>query len=174
MITVLAFDPGTANMGVAVVKTNGKKFVVCEHTKIAHTIKDLKGPQVMENIAAFKREVRRFIRKYKPTHIVAERFQSRGLKGVTIEAVSMMLGVLTQLGIKNVQFITAAQWKNQWNKIYSLDNFYVQCRPIEPHQVDAVNIGLYAANLFLGIKQPYVVIKPLQFKRLLIKANTYV
>lgn len=147
--TILGLDPGSANFGYAVIQVSvGRTFryKVLEDGKLSCMLRSLKG-DVTTDINLFKAEVRRILRKHKPTHLIAERFMTRGIKGATIEYISVMLGVLTQMGIKNVKFITAAQWKNRWNRYYCLDDFYPQVC-IEDHQVDAANIALYGSALW--------------------------
>lgn len=147
--TILGLDPGSTNFGYAVIKVSvGKRFQykVLENGKLTCQLRSLKG-DVMPSINLFKAEVRKILRRHKPTHLIAERFMTRGIKGATIEYISVMLGVLTQLGIKNIKFITAAQWKNRWNRHYKLDDFYKQVC-IEDHQVDATNIALYGSALW--------------------------
>lgn len=149
--TILGLDPGSSNFGWSVVRVKvGKTFhyKVLANGKIEKTLHSLKD-DVLTDINVFKAEIRKILRTYKPTHLIAERFMTRGIKGATIEYISVMLGVLTQMGIKNIRFITAAQWKNRWNRHYRLDDFYKRVG-IEDHQVDATNIALYGAAIWHG------------------------
>jgi hypothetical protein len=61
----------------------------------------------------------------------------------------MMLAELLHIGFDDVRYITAAQWKNRWNKVAPLDDFY-RAVGVVPHQVDATSIALYGAAVWFG------------------------
>lgn len=156
VITVLGCDPGYRNFGFSVVqvarKGDGFVFRVKTCGMLKDTLKDMKG-DVIPRIDLFKREIRSLCRKYKVSAITAERFQSRGLRGLSAELVSGMIFLLTQVGQKDVNLITASQWKNQFNRAYgkgSLDEIYKVCR-VEPHELDSVCIAIYGACARLGL-----------------------
>ena len=50
----------------------------------------------------------------------------------------------------NIALITAAQWKNAWNKHGVLDEFYEQTGQTD-HTVDAICLGTYVAQHQLGL-----------------------
>jgi hypothetical protein len=64
-------------------------------------------------------------------------------------AISLMLGLVATVFKNNTCFVTAASWKNSWNKHYDLNEFYKELKPygIPTHRIDAVNIALYGATL---------------------------
>jgi hypothetical protein len=79
---------------------------------------------------------------------------ARGMKGSTIELVNCMLGALVaRSGLKsqNVKLLPAAQWKNEFNRIYNLEEFYKSVNCVD-HQADASLIGLYGAHVWYGVK----------------------
>jgi len=101
---------------------------------------------------AFLWELDQWVDLFDPNAIVAERFQSRGLKGSLVESVNLMLGVI--LGTyreRSVRLITAATWKNRFQKAHEVDlkNVYKVCGA-QPHQLDATLIGLWALEQGLG------------------------
>lgn len=152
---VLGLDPGTTNHAWAAIeiRLNPFRTHVVASGMVTNTVTELTGdPHVMAN--KYKREIRALIKKYNLKYIVAERFMSRGLRGKTGEMVSVMLGLLLNVGIKDVRFVTAAQWKNQWNVFHDLKAFY-KAAAVVPHQIDACNIGIYAGNLWFGTKNPF-------------------
>lgn len=172
MIRMLGLDPGTNNFAFSVVEGNGKKFNILEHGMIRNPFKGMKGDDVGQRGRKFVLEVREIVRYFKITHGTAERFQTRGPKGTTVEEVSVSLGLLWGVGIKpnNLRFITAAQWKNEWNRRYDLKAFYATCG-IVPHQVDATNIGLYGLDLLFNIKPHFVSLPPPTRFALLLKKS---
>jgi len=142
---VLAIDPGSRNMGISVVAVNEKgRLKVVANAIVTDPIHDLTrlGPQR----DAFLAEVSNWIRVFEPNGIIIERFQTRGLLGKTIEAVSIMIGILAghwpQIPIKA---ITAATWKNEHTRRFGkgvLDELYRVSRTT-PHQLDSTFIGVF-------------------------------
>ena len=148
---ILAFDPGSVNMGVSLVELKGNKPVVLFNATLMHPLHSIVN--FKEERVAFLNEVQQWIDLYKPKAIVAERFQSRGLKGATVECVSMMLGMLSMLDLP-VLFITASTWKNKYQRKFNcnLRDVYKTILTT-PHQLDASLIGCY--GLEVGTKQDY-------------------
>lgn len=141
---MLAFDPGSRNMGVSLVAANPEGLVrVVANSIVTSPVNDL--VDFMSASALFMAEVQRWVTLYQPHGIIAERFQTRGLGGPLIEMVSSMLGLLRgmypQLPIK---LVTAASWKNNYQRRFEfqLDDVYPLCRTT-PHQLDACFIGTY-------------------------------
>ena len=121
-LRVLSFDPGTVNMGVSCVELrNGRLHVLCSAV-LNYPIHDI--PLLSQQRLDFINEVQAWITCFKPKGIVAERFQSRGLRGSTVECVSMMLGMLSMLNLP-FYFITAST-----------------CNVV-PHILDSALIGCY-------------------------------
>ena len=148
---ILAFDPGSVNMGISLVmlRKDGTPQVLANATMM-HPIHDI--PKFMQQQRKFLAEVRSWIDTFHPNAIVAERFQSRGLRGATVECVSMMLGVLSTLGLP-VLFITASTWKNQYQRRFgvNLRDVY-KTIPTTPHQLDASLIGCFGLETGLKTK----------------------
>ena len=152
-ITVLGVDPGKVNAAYSVVRIQPSpfKYKVLEVGMFQHPLNDLTGWEVSGRMNAFKNEARRLKRKYKLDAIFAERFMTRGgsSMGTTIEVVSAMLVLLAHIGVRRVLYLTAAQWKNEWNKWNDLKAFYDEMKAeqgMPPHIVDATGIALYGAS----------------------------
>ena len=158
-LTILSMDPGTTNHAWSVLKVSRPfKVQVVASGMIENTVKDLKGnmrPKVLEYVG----EIAELVEMYGATHLIMERYMARGMKGATIECVNVMIGaVLSALGLarlgvrgKNALLIPASQWKNEWNRRSSLENFYKKVNCVA-HQVDSVGIGLYGAAHWLDEK----------------------
>lgn len=143
---MLAFDPGSRNMGISLVAANEAGHVmVVANSIITSPINDLVN--FIEARSLFLSEVALWVDAYQPHGIIAERFQTRGgaNMGALSEKVTMMLGLLagvyTSLPVK---WITAATWKNEFQRRFSfqLDDVYPICRTT-PHQLDSCYIGCY-------------------------------
>lgn len=152
---VLALDPGLTNFAWAVIDVEtdsllGTGMFTSMLKKVTYA--------VTESLEAFCVDVEAICEQFGVTDIIAERFMSRGNKGLTIEAVNMMLGYLSA-GFKRKQFriITAAQWKNDFNRQKDLNQFYKETTTafsITVHQVDAICIGLYQ-TAYLKAETPF-------------------
>ena len=143
---VLSFDPGSVNMGVSCVEyTPETGYKVLTNAVLSHPLHDIK--QFTQSRDLFLQEVNSWITSYKPQAIIAERFQSRGLKGTTIECVCIMLGLLASLNLP-VLFITAATWKNRYQKRFNVDlkEIYREIQ-VAPHQLDSCLIGCYGIEV---------------------------
>lgn len=147
---ILAFDPGPVNMGVSIVELD-KIPTVRANATMLYPIHDIK--EFMKEKRLFVNEVSQWIEKYGPTAIIAERFQSRGLRGATVECVSMMLGILSTLGLPCC-FITASTWKNNYQRRFSVNLREVyKTLNNTPHQLDASLIGCFGIET--AMKQKY-------------------
>ena len=142
---ILGFDPGTKNMGISCVELRGDKCHVLANATMDNPLHDIKA--FMTQRDAFLSEVRAWIDLFEPQAIVAERFQTRGLKGPTIELVSMMLGILGMLNLP-VLFVPAVVWKNKFQKRFCCDlrEMYSQINTT-PHQLDASLIACYGLEI---------------------------
>lgn len=142
---ILSFDPGTKNMGISCVELiKDKPHVLCNAT-MENPLHDIKA--FMQQRDLFVSEVQAWIDMFEPQAIVAERFQTRGLKGPTIECVSMMLGILGMMGLP-VLFVPAVVWKNRFQKRFSTDlREMYQYINTTPHQLDASLIGCYGLEV---------------------------
>ena len=141
---ILAFDPGTRNMGVAVVATDGKRIRVLANSVLTNPISTL--VTFAQGRELFLSEVARWVDTFKPNGIIAERFQTRGNGGPLIECVGVMLGLLAGSYAKlPVTFITASTWKNAYHARFAgsdLKLTYTSLR-VPPHQLDASLIGCF-------------------------------
>lgn len=166
-LRILAFDPGVTNFAwVYLEVTRPFKVSVVESGMIHTTIKTL-DDDILVNATDFLGEVSALFKKFKPQQFIMERFMARGMKGLTIELVNIMIGIhlgwLTERKFsfeRRVKLITAAQWKNEWNKNASLEDFYKK-PDVVPHQVDALGIGLYGAYYWFR-DQPFANIAALE------------
>lgn len=142
---ILAFDPGSVNMGISLVQMYKGKPRVLANATMTSPIHDILLFQKQKD--AFLKEVRAW-KRYSPKAIIAERFQSRGLRGSTVECVSMMLGILGMLNLP-VKFITASTWKNKYQRRYGCHlkrDIYKNIKTT-PHQLDASLIGCYGLEI---------------------------
>lgn len=147
---VLAFDPGSVNMGVSVVSFDNDIPHVVANATLAHPVHDLTN--FLSERKKFLEEVNLWLKTFSPKGIVAERFQSRGLKGTTIECVSIMLGMLSMLKVP-VLFFTAGTWKTQYQRRFEIDlhDLYREIQTT-PHQFDASLIGCFGIEQGLNKK----------------------
>lgn len=164
-LRVLGFDPGTANFGVSASTLYGTDSIRCvevhESSMIENPVVDF-TEDMYEQYTKFTREIRSYINTYKPHIIVVERFASRGLKGKTIELVSLMIGAIlaTAYACKDegdfilVKPVMPASWKNQVNRIYSIQELYdtFKSHKVVAHKVDAALMSMY---LFPSKQNPY-------------------
>lgn len=165
LITGIGSDPGDSNYGYAVITydTEKIKFSIQELGMFTCQINNLtnsyaKPPKSKrrkrkivadyapfpEQLDLFEREWIDLIVKYNTRTISTERFQARGLRGKSIEIVSIMNGVIAltaQHFIVPMQMITAATWKNQVNRLFDLKLLYTKLS-LTPHTVDAVFIAI--------------------------------
>ncbi len=144
---VLALDPGSKNMGISVVALNDNlKLKVVANSIVTNPIYDLTKFSVQR--AVFLAEMDRWFELYQPSAIIAERFQTRGLLGPLVEIVSVMLGLLAGRYNVPIKLITAATWKNEFNRRfpYPLDDLYKKAR-VTPHQLDSCLIGVFGLEL---------------------------
>jgi hypothetical protein len=136
------------------VNRSGSVFKILGSGKIVNTMRDLTR-DVSGQTEAFVQEVETLIEHYDVNCLAAERFQSRGFGGTTIELVNNMIGLLLTYVVAKqpivlTRLVTPAQWKNTWNRIGSLDDFYthVSC---SVHQCDSIGIGLYCLSEWLNL-----------------------
>jgi Holliday junction resolvasome RuvABC endonuclease subunit len=148
--TVIGFDPGKHNFGVAVVQfTPATRPKITLTRMLDEAIKSLLHGDFDQACQAFARAVRRLFRRFRPWRIIIERFLTRfrGF-GNTGELVGVMIGIIWSVARKfNIQVIltTAASWKNQFSRDTALQlrNIYQQCKPLPPHCLDAALLAVY-------------------------------
>lgn len=143
---ILSFDPGSVNMGCSLIDIDRetKQIKVLANTVLMNPLHDIK--QFSRERILFLDEISSWIEKGNPNAIVAERFQSRGIKGTTIECVCMMLGMLSMFNLPTL-YITASTWKNRYQKRFNVDlrEIYREISPA-PHQLDSALIGCFGAE----------------------------
>lgn len=185
-VKVMGFDPGTSNFGMGVIRLTPTNFVIDSVGLIKSTVKNMtnqeqiKTPNKAEKERIKKKLITRkdlpsflpiqdrmlyfynlisdLFDEEQPDVVVIERFQSRGLKGVTIESVTMMIATICLICLaRKVPFYTcvASEWKNKVNRDSKglLDSYYAHAKPlnIEPHEVDASLIALIIGGKYLEI-----------------------
>ena len=152
-LTVLALDPGKCNFAAAVVHVDtrtGLKYKIESTEMVEHTIHDI-TTDLGKQASQFKREIQKLVKLHEVDVIVAERFMVRGrFSGGSAEHINLMLGTLLGINVEK-RYITAAQWKNAFSKVYDLKKFYKEI-PLVAHKVDASLIGIYGASLFNDTK----------------------
>lgn len=148
---VLAFDPGSKNMGYSILSINKakQKYKVIESGMVINTVQDLKGKWILD-IQKYVKEIKKLVKKHKPTHFIAERYILRRVVtgGTTTEGISMMLGITGFILQKlECKLITAAIWKNAFARAFDKEHLKAVYKEnkhdITPHQIDASLIGLY-------------------------------
>lgn len=146
--TVLSLDPGSRNMGIAATQIDlqtGRAAIIA-NAVMTNPIHDLTQDKLEHQRDAFVWELNQWVTLFDPNAIVAERFQSRGLKGSLVECVNLMLGtIMGHYADRSVKLLTAATWKNKFQRAHAVDlkELYKICGA-QPHQLDATLIGLWA------------------------------
>ncbi len=160
MATILSLDPGLRNYGYSIVRTKGGNAKVLRSGLIFTTVTQLTVGLVPQ-FKAHSKTIRELIAEHQVTHLIVERYMSRRMGGITIEAVNLMIGGLLEICTDmNVYFrcIHSGQWKNASNRAKSgfLEEEYLLGKPekITPHTIDATMIGLFAVGLMRG-EDPY-------------------
>lgn len=176
---VLAIDPGTVNCAVAVIEIDltysfdrsNRTFIHEKHDfRIVHAgyisnpITSMR--KLSSHSLAFRNEVQDLTERFTIDGIAVERFQPRGFRGLTIECVNAMIGILSTIPAPRFSLperlsewtnrfkqkplpmftITAATWKNAFNREHDLDSLYKSAHSnnISPHIVDAVCLGIHS------------------------------
>lgn len=155
-LRVMGCDPGTANFGVFGGTLYGVKSLhrikPAFSTMIKSTFKSF-GADCMEQQATFMLEIETLMRRLKPHVVIVERFQTRGIKGATIEYVSYMCAIISAVAMKlseeldyEIIFkpVIASQWKNAINRKVRLDDMYDLLKAKQHHRLDACLMALSA------------------------------
>lgn len=146
---ILSVDPGTSNFGFASLKIANKAWTLLRCGMMGDTVKELKEQkQLFEDNARYLKRIEWLLRKSKAQLVGAERYIPRR-QGISNESINFMLGVLSstaaKAGIYSAMWL-AATWKLRLKKVLDLDALYAQAKPLPPHVVDAVLIGLFTAE----------------------------
>lgn len=154
---ILACDPGTRNFGIACVGVNGDKVDVIANALLEFPITEFTSGFLGQR-RAFSQELRRWFKLYDPDVVIAERFQTRGNGGPTIELVSAMNALLGVIDARlPVKYIPASQWKVAFNRRWGdaeLKSMYADCLTT-PHPLDASLIGVYGLEYALRRELKY-------------------
>mgnify|MGYP001433205113 CR=1 FL=1 len=168
MITFAGSDPGDLNYGYTILSasnTRGKlRIKVLEigmfscqinnltakpakppKSKRRKTIKIL-YPPFPDQMDSFSTEWEEIFDSHKVVGYTTERFQARGLKGKSIEAVSIMNGLSCSLARKrqiDFEMITASTWKNQVNRYTDLEAIYAMVPDLTPHSIDSCFLAIH-------------------------------
>jgi len=148
-IVVVGHDLGSKNYGWAVVRGRLNKsqisLHVIENGMLLNPIQQLKRrKQLDRHLQKYLEECQSHISQHKAEFLIAERFQSRGLRGLTVELVGLMLGALWWDLELPKQLVAAVTWKNEIKKWgVDLDKVYKKSRT-QRHQVDAMFLAIYA------------------------------
>lgn len=147
-IRILAHDPGFRNYGWCCIdfsagpKTVRPKIVVRECSQLQDMATEMKT-RLREQLLSYLAEIQTHWIRHRPQYFIAERYMTRGIKGMTVEVINVMLGSLvSRVKVPHV-LVPASQWKNEvkrWG--IDLDAVYAQTW-ITPHQIDACFMGLY-------------------------------
>ncbi|ARW58862.1 Holliday junction resolvase [Erwinia phage vB_EamM_Y3] len=149
---ILTGDPGKVNFALSVQEFKDNRIDILGtrmfHSPIQNLHYDMREPT-----KAFMKELEDMWKQYGPFDAMCfERFQSRGLGGNTIEAISLMLGVASVFALKKkcpIDLITASQWKNAFNRTMNLKEYYALHNLTSKksrkaiHEFDASLIGVY-------------------------------
>ncbi len=153
-ITIIGSDPGKNNSAVGVVRvliSDPSKYKIVHTGMVDKVIRDL-TTNPMKQALAYRSVMNKMVKTFDADVVIVERFQNRGrFAGNTGELVSMMIGMLFTLPVKDVMTITAAQWKNAFNRVADLESFYQQSSLVA-HRVDAASIAMYGASQYLNTK----------------------
>lgn len=158
---ILSGDPGKVNFALAVQEFKDRRITVLGTRMFKKPIQNL-HLDMRHPTKEFLAELEEMWKLYGPFDAMCfERFQSRGLGGNTIEAISLMLGVISFFALKKkcpLDLITASQWKNAFNRsmvlkdYYELHNLKSKKSRKAIHEFDACLIGAYTFYRHSGIK----------------------
>lgn len=162
---ILGCDPGDSSFGITILDISENRFDIALIGMNNFTISNLtpntklpskskrrkKAPDVriasfIDQVYAYKFNIKTIIKKYNIDLCASERFMTRGIKGKSIECVSMMNGITACLALdQDIPFILypAAAWKNSINKIVDLKELYKETK-LKPHEIDSAYIALTA------------------------------
>ena len=151
-IRVMGLDPGPVNFSLALVdvKYNRKRVspTVVTSTMLNNTLFSMEN--ATNRLKRMVKEIERhlLVDGVEVGLIVCERFQSRGLRGLTTETTNVMIGALliylsTKYPHIKLRLTTASTWKNKLNKVVNLKELYKRVRTT-PHQLDAVCMSIFA------------------------------
>ena len=180
-LVIFSADPGVRNYGFCVLEikpspptTKKVRWRILSFGRLLTTVADLKEP-LSKQFSLHKEALELLKSQFNASFFIAERFQSRGMGGTTIESVNIMLGAgLSVYNSHPRKIITASQWKNAAAKVelwFDDVQREVHANKITNHAVDAVCISLYAASLLLKRSTPFDFVTQEDLKRELLIAH---
>jgi hypothetical protein len=168
--TILGMDGGKANFGYAVLRFRMHHGVlqwkVTETGVIPCPVNDMKIAD--DQLPAFMRWVETTRNRLGVTHMIAERFQTRGAStmGTTIECVNLMYGAMLHRYKHEFQMIPAVQWKGRVLKRLGdklkLKEWYAEGKGGRggyrgtAHELDASLQAMYKAQTLYGLPTEYL------------------
>jgi len=159
----LGLDLGSVNTALSLIV--GNKTIKIKHAEmVPPTLRDLKDPVFDSQMKAMRQTIIKMLDKHKPNEVMAERYMNRGIKGVQVEILGLLLGCLATLCINRkipLRLVTASSWKNSINRQHpgTLDRFYRYFPISKRHRVDAILIGLYCRSKIYDVKHIRIVEK---------------
>lgn len=156
-ITVIGLDPGYVNFGWSIscvrysqVK-NSVAIKILEYGTIKNTIKNL-SLDLNKQVSDFSNELFSLINKHDVKYVVAERFQARGFKGISVELINSMLGIMVGLlhdSDIDYKLILPSTWKNAAGKQQlNLKSLYGRHKAyMSPHEIDASIMSIYGGYI---------------------------
>lgn len=155
---ILALDPGTTNHGYAILEFDENRMRLLKAGRIHRTLRVM-NKDLTAQVSGYSQSIQSMIKEFRVTHMIAERYMSRRMGGVTIECVNSMIGILLEIGRRSrvsVKLIPASQWKNEANRGREgfLVGVYADAKPhkITDHTIDASMIAVYGRSVVLGRK----------------------
>jgi len=150
-----AFDLGSVNTAFSLIKVS-KKPVIKHAFMVPPSLRDLKDAAFPKQMRKLKRTLAKLLDKYKPDEVIAERYMNRGIKGVQVEILGILLGCLSTLCLQRkipMRLVTASTWKLAVNRREKglLDKFYSYFPSNKRHRVDAIMIGMWHIDKKFGM-----------------------
>lgn len=144
--TILGLDPGSTNFGISCVEYSKRGSRILANAVLDNPVKGL-ATGIEEKKNTFLSEIFNWLDNFNCKAIIAERFQSRGLRGNTAEEVTFMIGILSQAFEIKTKLVIASTWKNAFARQHGekLKEFYKLSRTT-PHQLDASLIALFGLS----------------------------
>ena len=157
-VSILGADPGVANYGYCILRIGVensciRSLKVEQFGKLNTTLRSMVKAEFSQQMLEYRLRIKELMQEFSTAAFIAERFQTRGNGGPTIELISAMLGA-TSVDVQDsggkVRLIIASQWKTAFKRnCGDLQVVYDRAKEekISPHEVDAFLISVYGAYL---------------------------
>jgi len=156
---ILGIDSGIENMAWGLVRDGKLK----SSSRFEFPINNMKPEAFAKRVRLFTSEMQKILNSAKLKSgqdvIIFERFMTRrfGGKGIIIECINVMLGILTQLTDVPIIIIPASTWKNHFLKKYEENDMEVFFNySFDPHVADAIGMAFYHWEKEAGEDSPYL------------------